>query len=157
MSWHELTMVSRFLPRTWRGVIGRAATDPACRAEAQRKRKPSVAQGRRNPFRAPDAPPPPGLSHSRQRLECGGFSAALVRAPAGCAASSCRSRNPGWQSSRFLLSIFCSPHAIGFLFLARHYHATLSRAGPSFSNFSFNSKNRKQNKLRPDPAPVLFK
>ena len=72
------------------GGSARAAAHPACRAEAQRRRKPSAAscrvaagrrrEGRRNSFRAPNMFQPSRLPHTRQRLDCGVFSAALVRA-----------------------------------------------------------------------------
>jgi hypothetical protein len=87
------------------GGSGRAAASPACRAEAQRRRKPSAApcrvaagrrrEGRRNSSRAPNMFQPSRLPRTRQRWDCGGFSAALVRACSGGAPSSGNSRGLG--------------------------------------------------------------
>jgi len=63
------------------GGSGRAAASPACRAEAQRRRKPSPAacrvaagrrrEGLRHPFRVPIMSQLCGFRHTRQRLGCG--------------------------------------------------------------------------------------
>ena len=46
-------------------------------------------------LREPDVSRSCGFWHTRQHLECGEFTAALVRAPAGCVASNCTSRGLG--------------------------------------------------------------
>ena len=55
---------------------------PACRAETQQG-------GDGIPLAGRVCSNCPGLPRTRQRLECGAFTAALVRAPSSCASSRC--------------------------------------------------------------------